>query len=372
MDYVVVGGGIYGATVTWELAKRGAEVTLVEAKTIASGASGGLGKRGVRGNGRDAREIPLMAMSYEIWPTLHEEIGAPTGYDRQGHLLVYERERDVVKSRAQMLVQNQLGIPSHWLEPDHLFELEPDLRRNMLGAIHCPLDGIADHTATTVGTAQAAAKEGAVIQENCQVTSLEIQSGRVTAVLTSHDSRIPVAKGCFLMNNMGAVTMLAKQFGLQLPIYLILPQVMLTDAIDPMPVRHLIGHAHRTLAMKNNPDGRVMISGGWLGRYNPETGQNETVPDQVVGNLGEAQAVYPVLEGIGVSEASADRPEGICHDGVPIIDHIPGITNAVFATGWSGHGWAIAPATSKLIADWAWTGSQPELLRPFNLGRFGL
>jgi glycerol-3-phosphate dehydrogenase len=41
-DFVILGGGVYGAGVAWELACRGAEVHLLEAKTIAGGASGGL------------------------------------------------------------------------------------------------------------------------------------------------------------------------------------------------------------------------------------------------------------------------------------------------------------------------------------------
>ena len=47
-EYVIVGGGIYGCAVAWELAKRGADVLLLEAKSIASGASGGLGEGGAR------------------------------------------------------------------------------------------------------------------------------------------------------------------------------------------------------------------------------------------------------------------------------------------------------------------------------------
>ena len=69
MDFVIVGGGVYGAGVAWELARRGAEVLLVEAQRVASGASGGLGKRGVRANGRDLRELPLMRLAYELWPS---------------------------------------------------------------------------------------------------------------------------------------------------------------------------------------------------------------------------------------------------------------------------------------------------------------
>ena len=79
-DYVIVGGGIHGCAVAWELATRGADVLLLEAKSIASGASGGLGERGVRANGRDLRELPLMRLAYDIWPT-------PSRRDRRLHRL---------------------------------------------------------------------------------------------------------------------------------------------------------------------------------------------------------------------------------------------------------------------------------------------
>ena len=75
MDFVIIGGGVYGCATAWELAKRGAEVMLLEADEIAAGASGGPGKRGVRANGRDLRELPLMRAAYRRWPTLHEELG---------------------------------------------------------------------------------------------------------------------------------------------------------------------------------------------------------------------------------------------------------------------------------------------------------
>ncbi|MCB0012136.1 MAG: FAD-binding oxidoreductase [Anaerolineales bacterium] len=372
MDYVIIGGGVYGAATAWALAQQGREVLLLEAQTVAAGASGGLGKRGVRANGRDLREMPLMARAYDIWPTLHEQLGGPTGYERQGHLLLFERERDLHGAPAQAQVQAANGIPSHWLTPAELYDLEPDLRRTMLGALFCPLDGIADHTATTRSFAAAASQAGATIREGCQVTRLERSGSRIEAVITAEEERIPVDGELLLLNNTGAVAMLAREFDLKLPIYPILPQVMLTERVEPMPVRHLIGHAHRRLAIKNNPDGRVMISGGWLGQVDETTGRFHTVPTEIMGNLAEAQAVYPALEGIGVSEASADRPEGVSFDGIPIIDQLPGLDNLTFAAGWSGHGWAIAPAVAQLLAEWRLTGRRPDLLTPFNLTRFGL
>ena len=369
-DFVIVGGGVYGCGVAWHLAKQGAEVLLLEADDIASGASGGLGRRGVRANGRDARELPLMQMAYDIWPTLHEELDGFTGYERNGHLLLYEREPDFRKAAAQAWLQNQKGISSRIIEKAELHEMEPYLSENVFAALYCPQDGVADHTATTCSFAQAARKLGAEIREETTVSSLERQGDRVTAVYTTTNARIPVDHTLLLLSNLHVPQLVQSDLDITLPVWWRLPQVVFTEVVDPMPLRHLIGHAHRTLAMKSNPGGEVMISGGWRGRWNPDSNKGETQPDQVAGNLAEAVAVYPCLASVGVKEAMADRWETETIDNIPIIDRLPGAANMIAATGWSGHGWAIAPAVTQLLADWALSGDMPDLLRPFSYSRF--
>lgn len=371
MDYVIIGGGIYGAATAFELSKRGAEVLLLDAKEVASGASGGPGRRGVRANGRDLRELPLMRLAYERWPQLHEEIGAPTGYERCGHLLLIERERDLAAANAHVWAQEKQGIPTRLVQGQELRDMEPQLGEEVLAALYCPLDGVADHTATTRGMAQAAAKLGAQLREQCAVTNFEVQNGRVQAVITSEGERITVGKQVLLLSNVHTVQALAEHFQCTLPVWTMLPQVLFTAPIKPMPISHLIGHASRVLAIKPHPDGRVMISGGWRGKWNAKLERGETVREQVLGNLAQAKAVYPCLNDVDVDEANAARPETLSIDNIPVIDKIPGVENALFATGWSGHGWAIAPVVARLLAEWAINKSQPALLQPLSLARFG-
>ena len=83
-----------------------------------------------------------------------------------------------------------------------------------------------------------------------------------------------------------------------------------------------------------------------------------------------AIAVYPGLDGVQVLSAAADRLETESIDHIPIVDRVPDVTNALFATGWSGHGWAIAPAVTELLADWAQSGYRPVQLRSFAYKRF--
>lgn len=370
MDFVIVGGGVYGAGVAWELVRRGAEVVLVEARQIAGGASGGLGKRGVRANGRDLRELPLMRLAYELWPLLADEIGAPTGYERTGNLHLIEQAPDFDGAPARAWAQEQQGIPTQLIGAAALREIEPDLSDRVIAALYCPNDGVADHTATTRGLARAAQDLGAIIREDTPVVSLERRGDHMTAVITAQQERIAVDRMLFLLANTHVPALLQEQLGISLPVWRILPQVVLTEPVTPVTVRHLIGHAHRRLAVKSTPHGHIMISGGWRGRWNPATERGDTQEDQVRGNVAEAIAVYPGLEGARIIEAAADRPESQSVDGIPIIDLVPGIANAVFATGWTGQGWAIAPAVCQLLARWAYSGEAPALLRPFAYSRF--
>ena len=369
-DFVVVGGGVYGCGVAWQLAQRGAEVILLEARQIASGASGGPGKRGVRANGRDLRELPLMALAYERWPTLHERLEAETGYEQIGHLLLVERERDRQRLAAQAWMQTQQGIPTHLLTAAAVKAIEPEVSDRIIAALHCPLDGVADHTATTQAYAAAARRLGVEIREETAVIGWERSGERITAVITNKETAVPVGKELVLLSNQHVVDMVAAELGVTLPIWWVLPQVVLTEPVSPMPVRHLIGHAHRLLAMKSLPSNQVMISGGWRGRWHPDRQQGESVSEQVAGNVAEAVAIYPTLADVAVHGSAADRIETMSIDGIPIIDRLPGVANLLVATGWCGHGWAIAPAVVQLLAEWAYTGQRPELLRPFAYGRF--
>jgi len=369
-DFVIAGGGVYGCSVAWELAKLGAEVLLLEAHQIASGASGGAGKRGVRANGRDHRELPFMRQSNQRWQTLHEEIGGPTGYERTGQLILLERESDLIAAESQIWLQNLNGISTSLITREALTEMEPDLGEKVLAAIYCPNDGVADHTLTTQSFAQAARHLGVEIREGTSLDGLERHRNRIFAVLTNQDIRVEVRKSLLMLSNGHVPPFIKKHLDIILPVWWVLPQVLIVDPPAPILVRHLIGHAHRVLAMKSGPAGQVMISGGWRGRWNPEREVGETLPDHVKGNFNEAVAVFPGLAGGTVAAAYADRKEGIAVDRIPIIDNVPGIDNLYLATGWSGHGWAIAPAVSRLLAEWVFSGERPALFHPFSMSRF--
>ena len=380
-DDIIVGAGVYGTAVAWELARRGANVIVLEAETVACGASGGPGKRGVRACGRDVRELPLVRLAYDLWPGLADAIAAPTGYERIGGLHLIERGPDgtetvLASATARQWLQEQHGIPTQLLDRDAVLALEPAVSDNVLAALFCPLDGVADHTATTLALAHAAQRAGAEIREHTPVTGLVREGDQVTAVLTAQGERLGVRRSVLLLANTQVPPFIKTHLGITLPVWPMLPQVVVSAPMEPadarsFSLRHLIGHDSRTLAIKPlTGSRRMMISGGWHGHWNAETGRPETVPEQVRGNVAEAVAVFPVLDGVRVEVADASRPEACCVDDIPIVDTLPGARNLLVGTGWSGHGFAIAPAVAQLLAEWVSGGERPALLQPFRYGRF--
>ncbi|TQN33365.1 glycine/D-amino acid oxidase-like deaminating enzyme [Haloactinospora alba] len=373
---VIVGGGIHGCATAWYLARQGADVHLLEAATVASGASGGFGKRGVRANRRDLREIPLMRAAYDIWPRLAEELGTPTGYERTGGLNLIERETTgttggTVAAEAHANVQRNLGIPTEVLDTGRVRELEPDVSADVRAALYCPMDGIADHTATTRGLAEAARRHGATVREGTAVVDAHRDGDRVTSVVTDSGETVDVGGTLLLLNNTGAVPLVREISGAELPVWRVLPQALLLNpGSEGGSPRHLLGHDHRPLALKRLPDGRVMLSGGWRGRWNAEQGRGELLQDSVEGNLGTAAQVFRHLRDARLETADASRAESCSADGIPVVDTVPGTSNVIVGTGWSGHGFAIAPAVAKLLAQWVCTGSRPDHLLPFSYARF--
>jgi len=113
-----------------------------------------------------------------------------------------------------------------------------------------------------------------------------------------------------------------------------------------------------------------MITGGWHGLWDESLCKGEIIQSSVDGNMAEAICLYPALENAIVSLVDCNHLETMSIDDVPIIDRIPGTSNAFFATGWSGHGWAIAPPIIHMLVEWEYTGKKPVLLQPFGLERF--
>lgn len=372
-EFVVIGAGIVGCAVAWGLARSGAEVTLLEKQQVASGASGGPGCRGVRANGRDARELPLAQRAYDLWPRLADNLGNPTGYRRIGGLHLLDKVSGAENGKADLetrrMTQAAAGIPTDLIDRDRIRDMEPEVGPGASWALSCPLDGIADHTATTRAFAAAATQQGADIREQQSVQRIRTATNKQTIVETTGE-QIVATRAVLVLANSYTPMILERSFGIRLPVWRFVPQMHFIHPSPGFTINHLLGHDSRKLAVKQLGPAEVMVSGGQAGRWNEATDRGESCDEARELNLADAVAVLPGLKDAEFSSLDASRPESCSFDHIPIIDVVPKVRTVLFATGWSGHGFAIAPAVAEYLVNWALTRQRPKIFRPFCLSRF--
>jgi sarcosine oxidase subunit beta len=376
-DFVIVGGGVYGTSLAYDLASAGKSVTLIEAGEIAGGASGGPGERGVRANGRDIRELPIVSVSLERWRQLQQSVEGGVGYRRLGGMTIIDKPygqreheiRGLMEARAT--VQTALGAPTEFLDRAAALAKEPELSPNILGALWCPNDGVCDHSFATRQLAREAQRLGATVRTGAKAVEIQHRGGAATGVKLSDGEVIPVGGQLILTANAGMTALLGPILtpGELTPVFNLMPQMMYVTNPENRTVNHLLGHMHRRLAIKQLPDGTIMLSGGVSVTHDAQ-GRCEGSLSATAINLNDAIQTMPFLDRSSFVSVDASRTDTVAVDNIPIIDRPASLSNTIYGYAWSGHGFAISLGFSKYIADWALTGRKPVELEPFTVRRF--
>lgn len=295
-----------------------------------------------------------MREAYDLWPSLAEELGAETGYERTGGVYLVEGDartghRGLSAIDARVRTQEGFGIPTERWKQGRVQESYPGVCTAVKAAIHTPLDGVSSQELTTHAYAAAARALGVEFFEDTYVSALEKNSdGTVRAVVTDAGTRFGVGRTLLLANNAGAPALTSQFLGAQLPVWTIYPQALLLRTENPANIPMLTAHDSKPLSVKVLDDDVIMLSGGWRGNLPPNARRGVTVEENVQGNIDTLESVFPQLGEIRVLEADASRAETSTIDEIPVIG--PVAKNAFVATGWSGHGWALVPAVAKRLA----------------------
>ena len=360
----VIGGGVVGTSIAWHLARRGADVTLIEARSIAAAASGA-SAGGVRQQNRDPREMPLAIAAIARWEHLEEELEADIHYYREGHLTVFEREADLSVARQRVAEQRALGLEIELVEGQALHELVPGLAAHIIAGTYTANDGHANPTLTTQAYARAAERCGARLRTGVEVAGLIREGDRVTGVETGAG---PLAADHVVLATGAWTRDLVAPLGVTLPIVPTGLQMILTT---PMPrlLRQVVGAFGRSLSLKQLRDGHYLIGGGWPGDIDLVSGVGRTRETSIAGSRDVSAAIFPVLRETGIERAWVGV-EGITINEIPVIGSPPGIDGLTVAAGFSGHGFALSPITGQLVAESLLDGSPSIPLDAFGADRF--
>ena len=372
-EVVIVGGGCMGASVAYHLARRGVtDVVLVERERMLGTGSTGRNAGGVRHQFSNEANIRLSIESIDVLERFKDEVGADIDFRQDGYLFLLSTPASVEVFTANVMRQRGLGISVDWLDAAEAAALAPGLvTDDVIGATFCQRDGIADPNGVTMGFAKGAQAAGVTIVRETEVTSVLVESGRVTGVETTGGTiAAPVVVNA-AGPHAGAIGRMA---GLDVP-------------VEPYRRHIFIAQPPPAAVPWNVPSSRIMVidfdttfyfhregAGILFGMGDP----NETPTFDLTVQWDFLEKVTPVatkrlpaLADAPIAHAWAGLYE-VTPDANPIIGAARDLPGFFLINGFSGHGFQHSPAAGRILAD-VITGRDPGMdLTPFALERFGV
>lgn len=358
-----MGGGVAGSSIAYHLTRAGARVTLLERWKIAAGASGA-SAGGVRHQGRDVREFPLAFRAIERWLTLEQELDADLHYRRDGHATTIEDEADLPALQDSVQSQRAQGLDIYVVQGDELRHLISGISPSVIAAAYTPHDGHADPTLTTQAFANAAERQGATVRTGVTVTGIGMNGGQATGVETSAG---PVAADVVVLAAEAWSIELAAGIGVDLHCSPQAYQAMTTQRMQPH-LEQVLGSVRRMISLKQLPDGRYLLGGGWPGQFALAEPRGTVIEENIANNHAEAVGILPDVSRAVVQESWIGI-DAHAHDEVPVLGHVDGFDGLVVATGFSGHGFALSPAVGEAIAGLITTDASPLDISQLGLSR---
>ena len=370
-EVVVIGGGISGTAAAYELARAGAQVTLLEQGSLANMASGWT-LAGVRQSGRHPAELPLATAAVARWDHLGEELGADVEYRRQGNLRLARSPEEVPVIQTIVSEQRGLGLDLTYL-PDNaaVREVAPAIAESVLAASYCPTDGHANPIATVHAFAQAAARHGATLRMDTAVTAIDAEGGCIRGVHTTSGDMaadvVVVAAGVYTAK-------LCAPLGLDLPIQVSRVAVVQTVPLPPI-LQQVLGTAGADFAGRQEVGGRFRLTGGgqpWPHRIDELAhGDDPVLPPaaDIISALTRGIEVLPALADAGVARVWG-RLLDMTPDALPIMERTPELDGLVLAAGFSGHGFCLGPVTGQIVRDLVLEEKTAFPIQPFKWDRF--
>lgn len=360
-----------GLSTAWQLcrAEPGSRVTLLERTAIGAAASGA-SAAGVRVMGRDPAERALALASLARWPDLDRELEGETGYRRGGGLRVAIEETTWRQAPAWVAEQRADGVPVEVLDTASALRLAPGLSPGVLGGVFCAMDGQAEAMPTVQAFARAARRLGARVEEGVGVDRIVIEHGRVAAVSRTDGARVSCDVAVVAAGSWTAP--LLTPLGVRLPLETRALQMLLTEAA-PAALDPVLGAFGCRLSLKQLATGNYLIGGGWPADVVDHAGNAWTLRDDSVrASLAVAREVHPPTGRCALARGWAGL-EAFTPDALPVLGPIPGTEGLLVAAGFSGHGFALAPAAGEALARLALgQPARPELWGGLRLERLDL
>jgi len=357
-DVAIIGGGIIGCAIAYQLAKRQVDVLLIE-KASRVGTEASWAGAGILTSHASTREPypELCRASLAIYPSLAAELKSETDIDiefiRSGTLSVFFDEAEAAGLIGLAERRVNRGFTAEILSPEQAWELEPAVSKSIAGAVLFPEDGHVRNPKMVTALAKGAANFGAKFLLGNPVTGFVRENGRVIGVVvngeTIHADSFVIAAGSWASN-------LTTLLDFPISISPAKGQIVLLEAMPPLIQRTIDGLG---IYIVPRADGKIL-----LGATVEFVGYDKTPSvDGVKQMIDAAVVIAPELaQSTFVQTWAGLRPH---YRNGPCLGYLPGYENVVLASGHFKNGILLAPITGQLIAELLTTGQTSLPLESF-------
>jgi len=413
-DVVIIGAGIVGCAAAYYLSKNGSKVILVDKGKIGweqSGRNWGF----VRQQGRHPLELPLMMEGNKIWQNLEQELGADIEWVQGGNLRIGTNDEDMEVLEKMVTDERDLGLDVRLLSRGDVEKVIPSLGANWgVGGMFTPGDGHAEPIKATRAFARAARKCGTLLYEHCAVVDVLKTGNQITGVVTEYGeistSTVICAAGAWSAQ-------LGRMIGVDLPQRKVRATVAATD---PLPQLTTSGVWASDVSFRQKIDGTLYIAAGgaadiditfevfrhWKAflpnykkswktlrfhagypllkdlagilpwsttRKNPFAHVVDQEPKPNKGKVEKSRIalmkLFPAVEQVSIRRCWAGYID-VTPDMVPVLGETPDVRGFVFATGFSGHGFAMGPIVGRTMSELIFDGRSQVDIHGLRYSRF--
>jgi glycine oxidase len=364
-DVAIIGAGIIGASIAYELASRGASVAVLDSRPAGQGATqaaAGMLAPYIEGFGRPI--LTMAARSLGMYDEFIRRITADSGiavdYHRDGSLQVITAEESAEGFVALQAAAGAAGVRCTLVDALQVRDLEPLVRPDIVAGALIPDHGVVVPTSLSHALTAAAVKRGARFEGYHQVERVAARDGGGFRLETRgdrvHARRVIVAGGSWSGR-------------------------LAIDGVPLLPVRPVRGQLVH-LSSPSPPPRRVIWGAGCymapstagslsVGATMEEAGFDERATVAGVrGLLDAATELMPALRQCSFEGARVGlRPA--TPDEMPIMGRSHKLPGLFYATGHFRNGILLAPLTGRVLADLVLDNSEDSVLAATSPQRFG-